>query len=447
NPTSPCAVADTETVQVTVIRSPDSGVAVAPNLTLCNTDTALDLDTGLTGADIGGTWNDDDATGGLTVNMFNPTGLTTGTYNFTYTVAALGPCPQSQTTISVEVMAAPEAGLAVAIPDICDTEASLDLGSGLTGADAGGTWTDDDGSGGVLSGTGNSNYDATGVVAGTYNFTYTVNPTSPCAVADTETVQVTVIRSPDAGTSSDTDFCMSEAPVDLFTLLGGTPDITGTWSPSMASGTGFFDPAVDAAGDYTYTVSGGRACLDATATISVSLSESPRITNVDIVDFSENNTVTVEVEGAISGTSFGIGDYEYSLDGVIFQSENVFENVPPGNYTLEVRDANGCLPNAFYNAVNVMGASKFFTPNNDGNNDTWHITNLTPEAMANPDDGVTIYDRYGKIVTVLYAYSDGWDGYYNGEALPSSDYWYTVVVLDGSGSPVLKKGNFSLVRR
>ena len=32
----------------------------------------------------------------------------------------------------------------------------------------------------------------------------------------------------------------------------------------------------------------------------------------------------------------------YSLDNITFQKENVFENLPPGNYTIYVEDDNGC---------------------------------------------------------------------------------------------------------
>ncbi len=438
-PTSPCAVADSETVQVTVVRSPTSGTAVTPNLAVCNTDAALDLDTSLTGADAGGTWSDDDSTGGLTGNMFDATGLASGTYDFTYTVAALGPCPQSQTTVSIEVTAAPNAGTAVAIADICDTD-SVDLTTGLTGQDAGGTWNDDDGTGGL---TGNT-FDATGVAAGTYNFTYTVAPTSPCAVADSETVQVTVIRSPDAGINADDFFCMTDVSRDLFDTLGGTPDMGGTWSPALTSGTGVFNPAIDAAGVYTYTVSGSGACADATATVTVTLSEAPVISSIDVVDFSDNNTITITTQGIVSGTDFGIGDFEYSIDGVNFQSENVFENVAPGTYTVTVRDTNGCLPDAVITSgAVVMGAPKFFTPNNDGENDFWQIVNI----QSQPDAQVSIYDRFGKLLTRFDGTSEGWNGFYNNESLPSTDYWFSVVMNDADGNPIVRRGNFSLIRR
>ncbi|KAF2332296.1 T9SS type A sorting domain-containing protein [Flavobacterium ginsenosidimutans] len=38
----------------------------------------------------------------------------------------------------------------------------------------------------------------------------------------------------------------------------------------------------------------------------------------------------------------GTGAYQYSLDGINYQSSNVFTTVAPGNYTVRVRDAEGC---------------------------------------------------------------------------------------------------------
>ena len=438
-PTGTCLVDATADVVVTTYVAPTSGTAVSPNLILCNTDTALDLDTSLTGADAGGSWSDDDTTGGLAGNMFDSSGLATGTYDFTYTVAALGPCPQTQTTVSIEVTAAPNAGVAVAISDICDTETALDLTTGLTGQDAGGSWNDDDGTGGLTL----NLFDATGVAAGTYNFTYTVAPTGPCVVADTETVQVTVIRSPVAGDDADDFFCMTDVSRDLFNTLGGLPDLGGIWSPILTSGTGDFNPAVDSAGIYTYTVSGSGVCVDDTATVTVTLSEAPIITSIDVVDFSENNTITISVEGIVSATLFGIGDYEYSIDGVSFQSENIFENVAPGTYTVTVRDVNGCMPDVEVTNVNIMGAPKFFTPNNDGENDTWQIVNI----QSQPEAQISIYDRFGKLIIQFDGASQGWEGIYNNELLPSTDYWFSISMNDVDGNPVIRRGHFSLIRR
>ena len=55
----------------------------------------------------------------------------------------------------------------------------------------------------------------------------------------------------------------------MFLSLGGTPQVGGTWSPTLASGTGVFNPAVDIDGIYTYTFEGNQPCDDDTATVTV----------------------------------------------------------------------------------------------------------------------------------------------------------------------------------
>ena len=64
----------------------------------------------------------------------------------------------------------------------------------------------------------------------------------------------------DAGTPGAISLCAGDPAVDLFNSLGGTPDMTGTWSGPSALGGGYlgtFDPAVNPAGTYTYSVAGG----------------------------------------------------------------------------------------------------------------------------------------------------------------------------------------------
>lgn len=40
----------------------------------------------------------------------------------------------------------------------------------------------------------------------------------------------------------------------------------------------------------------------------------------------------------------------------------------------------------------------------------------------------------------------GWDGRYQGKALPSSDYWFEAQLTTPKGANIIKKGNFSLLR-
>ena len=176
-----------------------------------------------------------------------------------------------------------------------------------------------------------------------------------------------------------------------------------------------------------------NAC-ERSAKVTVNLSSSPIIESIDIIDFSDNNIVTINVSG--------LGDYEYSLDGVYFQSENIFTQVLAGEYTISVRDIkNNC--GTINELIYLYGAPKFFTPNNDGYNDTWQITSIRHQPNAN----IFIFDRFGKVIAGLNPLSIGWDGTYIGKKLPATDYWFTVSLLDRHGNPVIHKGHFSLVRR
>lgn len=87
--------------------------------------------------------------------------------------------------------------------------------------------------------------------------------------------------------------------------------------------------------------------------------------------------------------------------------------------------------------VNELPYPKFFTPNSDGYNDIWTID----FAYLAPKTGIRIFDRYGKFIKEL-TLNTSWDGTYNGEDLPSSDYWFNVTRLDGAEF----RAHFSLKR-
>lgn len=65
----------------------------------------------------------------------------------------------------------------------------------------------------------------------------------------------------------------------------------------------------------------------------------------------------------------------------------------------------------------------FFTPNEDGINDTWNISDFVEQN----EPVIFIYDRYGKLLKRITRNDTGWDGTYNGHALPAGDYWFKVI--------------------
>ncbi|MGI9546637.1 MAG: T9SS type B sorting domain-containing protein [Flavobacteriaceae bacterium] len=138
-----------------------------------------------------------------------------------------------------------------------------------------------------------------------------------------------------------------------------------------------------------------------------------------IEDFRDSNNVQVVVSGD--------GDYEYSLDGFSYQSSDTFGDIAPGFYTLFVRDRNGCGTSS--KDISVLGYPKFFTPNGDGINDLWQI--IGTNEIFQSDAFITIYDRYGKLLAQINPLTEGWNGSFKSNPLPSSDYWFRVKLSDG----------------
>ncbi|KAF2335551.1 T9SS type B sorting domain-containing protein [Flavobacterium daemonense] len=177
----------------------------------------------------------------------------------------------------------------------------------------------------------------------------------------------------------------------------------------------------------------GADCGYNSATVKIEKS-SPAIATLTITDaFEDDIDIIVNVTN-------GFGTYEYQLDDSDFQTNNIFSNVDSGEHVVAIKDTKGNCDNLILFA-NVLKYPKFFTPNNDGYNDTWNITDLS----AQPDAVINIFDRYGKFIKQLRPSGPGWDGNYNGGPLPSSDYWFQVFYTQDQVKQVFRS-HFSLKR-
>jgi gliding motility-associated-like protein len=87
---------------------------------------------------------------------------------------------------------------------------------------------------------------------------------------------------------------------------------------------------------------------------------------------------------------------------------------------------------------------KFFTPNGNGQNDTWQLNVLAESNQTG--SYAEVYDRYGKEIITLTPSNNSWDGTYKGTPMPSNDYWFVLYYIDKSGKKVSKTGHFSLKR-
>ncbi|MDP2162230.1 MAG: T9SS type B sorting domain-containing protein, partial [Flavobacterium sp.] len=173
-------------------------------------------------------------------------------------------------------------------------------------------------------------------------------------------------------------------------------------------------------------------CSSEPTMIEVLASEPATISFTVSMAFSNTNSVTINAVGVG-------GNYEYQMDDSPFQDSPTFDNVSSGIHTVTVRDKNGCGTTT--DEVLVVNYPKFFTPNGDGHNDTWNIKDLSGQTNA----VIYIYDRYGKLVKQIYPNGDGWDGTFNSQPLPSSDYWFTVTYEEDNRKKEFK-AHFSLKR-
>ena len=401
---------DTSEVNVTIDVLPNAGED--GNLEICINSTSVDLFDSLTGTpDTGGVWTPSLTSG---TGMFDPSIDTAGIYTYTVTN---GVCGSDTSEVNVTIDILPDAGEDGNL-EICINSTSVDLFDSLTGTpDTGGVWTPS-----LTSGTGM--FDPSMDTAGIY--TYTI--TNGVCGSDTSEVNVTIDILPNAGEDGNLEICINSTSVDLFDSLTGTPDTGGVWSPSLTSGTGMFDPSMDTAGIYTYTITNG-VCGSDTSKVNVTITNVTPISDyeIKIKEFSSNNSLEVIINSNL--------EYEFSIDGINYQSSNVFSNLTGGDYTIYVQEVNGC--GILETMASILDYPKFFTPNNDGFNDVWNLKGRT-----NKNYSIYIYDRYGKLLKNLTSPESSWDGTYNGSQLPTNDYWFKVVFIDGTA----KSGHFTLKR-
>ena len=196
---------------------------------------------------------------------------------------------------------------------------------------------------------------------------------------------------------------------------------------------------VDAPGTYSVIATNwltGCSSDPTLPTATATVTETMPATTMTVVQseyFSDNATITVNVTG-------GTGTLMYSLDEGPLQSSNVFTGVSAGEHLVTVVDTEGCT--YMTQEVTIIDYPNYFTPNGDGINDTWNISGLNQ-----PGAKLYIFDRYGKLLKQLSATegSDGWDGTYNQEQLPSTDYWFTLDYME-NGVAKTFKAHFSLKR-
>ena len=233
-------------------------------------------------------------------------------------------------------------------------------------------------------------------------------------------IELTVFELPNIETEAETHYCLNFFPETIVLNSGVITGSPSNYLYEWSTGEITAEIEVNAPGNYSVRVFNNNGCFK-DRTITVLPSNIATINDIEIIDASENNSIFVFVSGD--------GDYEYALDSIDgpYQDSNTFEDIQPGLYTVYVRDKNNC--GIVEDLVSVIGFPKFFTPNNDSFNDYWQVSGIKNNIQANST--IFIFDRFGKLLKELDPLSPGWDGKFNGTDLPTSDYWFRVILEDG----------------
>ncbi|MCL5128324.1 T9SS type B sorting domain-containing protein [Algibacter sp. L4_22] len=162
-------------------------------------------------------------------------------------------------------------------------------------------------------------------------------------------------------------------------------------------------------------------------TIIVEASAPPQLSYELTPAFANLHDVTVtatasEISTITTNHTFSLNDGPPQLgtinsDGT---SSYTFTNIKPGYNLVTANNIDGCGENSI--EILVIDYPLYFTPNSDGYNDTWNIYSIDTQ----PDALIYVYDRYGRLLKQLKPTGKGWDGNYNGNLMPTNDYWFTV---------------------
>lgn len=274
--------------------------------------------------------------------------------------------------------------------------------------------------------------DYTGLSGGVH--TVYVRDTNLCSIPVQVNMPEPVVLNPTAEVTYD---CVNNAQANMVVVTvdaSNNPtdvdyslDNNGTYQPSN-----IFTNVP--AGTHFIVARHTNGCEVPTATFDVE-----GIAEVSLIDITNSttdiNVITVKASG-------GIAPYEYSFNGEPFSSSNTYRIYKTGDYPVIVRDKNGCEATIIVHGIFYdFCMPNYFTPNGAGSN-----TTIGPDcgALAYKELTFDIFDRYGRAVA-KYRVGQKWDGKYNGNELPTGDYWYVLKLNDPKDNREFV-GHFTLYR-
>ena len=279
---------------------------------------------------------------------------------------------------------------------------------------------------------------ASPILSPTLTTPYTVTASTGSCIA-TKSFIATVIPAATLTVHADTTIC-APAAFSANTISNGT---SFTWSPILGvSNATIANPVLSPTSNTLYTVTATAGGCSASKSFSVAVNPGA------IVSAGNNVTIFQGQNTQLQGSSTATGTYLWTpatgLNSATILSP-VATPTATTTYTLKVTTTLGCTASASV-VVSVISdcvkPMQAFTPNGDGFNDKWFVTN------GNCVTKVTarVYNRWGSKVFESNDYKNDWDGTYNGKPLPDGTYYFVVHYELVTNSAVDRKGSVTILR-
>ncbi|HEX8516196.1 MAG TPA: gliding motility-associated C-terminal domain-containing protein [Bacteroidia bacterium] len=271
-------------------------------------------------------------------------------------------------------------------------------------------------------------------------FTLTVTDDTGAVSTDVAFVYVNDVKYVNAG--RDTSICENS------NALIGSPDwnifnwINYSWSPgaSLNDSTSPTPIASPGSTSVTYTLTAtAPGCPPKIDQVRITVIPTPALYAGPDTTIQEGEVAVLTGTGGFNYAWGNTPDIKYS-----FSASCDVEPVSTTTYYLYCTDETGKCPaydevTVFVEPSDDLVVYNTFTPNNDGNNDTWYIGNI----HKYPDCRIELYNRYGKLVFKSTGYNNTWDGRVSGEELPAGTYFYDL--NPGPGTPT-HHGTLTILR-
>jgi gliding motility-associated-like protein len=274
---------------------------------------------------------------------------------------------------------------------------------------------------------------------GTINYTLTVTDNNGNSKSDVVTIGLKSLSFLGAGL--DTSICLYESATLGALYNYSNPDIIYAWSPaSTLNDSTLPKPVASPLLTTTYSlVVTENGCPSKSEEVTLTIIPPPSIDAGNDTTILEGTTITLWGSGAYN--------WDWYPKSAMWYYYTATPNTQPLETTMYYAlgtDPSGHCVNFDSVLVTVIPYSDViiyntFTPNGDGQNDTWYIANI----YKYPENSVKVYNRYGKVVFQTSDYHSEWDGKSNGENLPAGTYFYD---LDLGGEKGFRHGTVTIIR-